>query len=118
MSYAEDLQEIVDAVREARDSLRLQMELAGMELRDELDELEELADAAVRQARRAFLFLAGTTVVFIGFLLILTPFPGSLVIMTGLGILAVEFAWARRWRLRLERAALEALEDIRLRLEE
>jgi len=41
--------------------------------------------------------IAGFTVLIIGVLMIVTPGPAILVIPAGLSILAIEFAWARRW---------------------
>lgn len=108
---------IVAALNEAREQLEELIELAGVEAREEWDEIEELAEAGIRQARRILIFLAGTTLVLTGVLLIFTPAPGSVVILGGLGVLAVEFAWARRWRIRLERAIAMALTQLRRRLE-
>ncbi len=41
--------------------------------------------------------LVGFSVVAVGILMIVTPGPAILVIPAGLAILALEFAWARRW---------------------
>jgi uncharacterized protein (TIGR02611 family) len=49
----------------------------------------------------------GTTVVVVGAVLIPLPGPGWLIVLTGLAILAAEFAWARRL-LAFARARLEA----------
>lgn len=46
--------------------------------------------------KRIFIAIAGGTVVAIGIVMILLPGPGVLVILAGLGVLAIEFAWARR----------------------
>lgn len=48
-------------------------------------------------ARRAGVALAGGLVLLLGLLLIPLPGPGLLVAPLGLAILALEFAWARRW---------------------
>ena len=58
--------------------------------------LLELASITLRQARRLVFFVVGTTVVLLGVVMIVTPGPAVVVIPAGLGILAVEFAWARR----------------------
>lgn len=50
-----------------------------------------------REARRLMIFILGTTVVFIGIVLIVTPGPAFIVIPAGLAILGLEFAFARRW---------------------
>lgn len=108
---------IVDVLREARERLAVQIELAGMEARDEWEEIELLAETGFRQARRILLFMAGITVVLFGTLLVFTPAPGSVVILGGLSILAAEFAWARRWRIQLEQAIAVALTRLRESLE-
>lgn len=47
-------------------------------------------------ARKTMVALAGTTVLVLGLALLFLPGPGVLVIPLGLGILGIEFAWARR----------------------
>ena len=49
-----------------------------------------------RVLRRAGVALAGGAVLLLGLALIPLPGPGLLVVPLGLGILALEFAWARR----------------------
>lgn len=49
-----------------------------------------------RHARRVLVFIIGSTVLLVGIAMILLPGPALLVIPSGLGILALEFAWARR----------------------
>jgi tellurite resistance protein TerC len=46
--------------------------------------------------RKLFIGIIGGTVLLIGIALIVLPGPAFLVIPIGLGILATEFAWARR----------------------
>ncbi len=60
---------------------------------------------AYRQARRLVISLIGGTLLLIGAALLLTPGPGIVVIGLGLGVLAVEFTWARRWLNRLKTEA-------------
>jgi hypothetical protein len=50
-----------------------------------------------RQARRVLILLVGGTVLIAGIALIVLPGPAIIVIPAGLSILAIEFAWARRW---------------------
>ena len=50
-----------------------------------------------RYARRIVIALVGSTVLLAGFIMIITPGPAFVVIPIGLGILGLEFAWARRW---------------------
>jgi tellurite resistance protein TerC len=51
----------------------------------------------VRQVKRIMIAIVGGTVLLFGIVLIVLPGPAILVIPAGLGILAIEFAWARRW---------------------
>ena len=60
---------------------------------------------ALQQIKRVVIAVVGGTVVAIGIVLIVLPGPAFLVIPAGLAILAIEFAWARRW-LRSARAVL------------
>src|SRR5271168_678142 len=50
----------------------------------------------VEQVRRVFRVVAGFTLLLVGFVMIVTPGPGWLVILLGLSLLAAEFIWARR----------------------
>lgn len=50
-----------------------------------------------RKARRIVVLLIGGTVLLVGVVLLVTPGPAFVVIPVGLGILAIEFSWARRW---------------------
>lgn len=59
----------------------------------------------MKHLRRIVVIVVGWTVLAIGLALIVLPGPAFLVIPLGLAILAVEFAWARRW-LRSARAVL------------
>ncbi|MBM3881785.1 MAG: hypothetical protein FJ387_19020 [Verrucomicrobia bacterium] len=52
---------------------------------------------ALRTARRVVVALLGGTVLAFGVALLVLPGPAFLVIPAGLAILALEFAWARRW---------------------
>ena len=47
--------------------------------------------------QRIVVIVVGETVLAIGAALIVLPGPAFIVIPLGLAILAVEFAWARRW---------------------
>ena len=51
----------------------------------------------VRTARQLFILTIGMTVVLLGVVMIVLPAPSFLVILGGLAILGIEFAWARRW---------------------
>jgi len=50
----------------------------------------------IRQARRLIVFVVGLTLLLCGVVMLVTPGPGFLLILAGLGLLAVEFVWARR----------------------
>jgi tellurite resistance protein TerC len=62
-----------------------------------IDELEKLAITSYKQARSAIILILGSSVLVLGVALIVLPGPAIVVIPLGLSILAVEFAWARRW---------------------
>ena len=51
----------------------------------------------MKQIKRMMVMVVGGTVLAIGIALIVLPGPAFIVIPLGLAILAVEFAWARRW---------------------
>ena len=59
----------------------------------------------LKQIKRVVIAVVGGTVLALGGALIVLPGPAFVVIPAGLAILAVEFAWARRW-LRSARAIL------------
>jgi uncharacterized protein (TIGR02611 family) len=50
----------------------------------------------LRQAKRLLKILFGFTLLAFGLIMIVTPGPGWLTIMIGLGVLAAEYVWARR----------------------
>jgi uncharacterized protein (TIGR02611 family) len=50
----------------------------------------------LQQAKRFLRILFGFTLLAIGVVMIVTPGPGWLTILLGLGVLAAEFVWARR----------------------
>lgn len=57
----------------------------------------------VEQVRRIFLVIAGFTLLLVGFIMLVTPGPGLVVIFFGLSLLAAEFVWARRLMNRIKR---------------
>ena len=66
-------------------------------------------------ARRIVVGVVGTTVVLLGVAMLVLPGPAFIVIPSGLAILALEFAWARRWlRIARERSQ-QALEQLGIR---
>jgi tellurite resistance protein TerC len=77
--------------------------------------IRELLDHSVRHARRVIVAVIGTTVLLFGIALIVLPGPAFLVIPLGLGILAAEFAWARRLLRRVRRGISDTLGNGRMR---
>ena len=55
----------------------------------------------MKHVKRILITVAGGTVLAIGVALLVLPGPAFVVIPLGLAILALEFAWARRWLHRL-----------------
>jgi tellurite resistance protein TerC len=62
-----------------------------------------------RAARKLAIAAIGTSVVAIGVAMLVLPGPAFVVIPLGLAILAVEFAWARRWLDRLREGSRSVL---------
>lgn len=58
--------------------------------------MSRLLSYGLRTVRRVIVAVLGITVVFVGVALMVLPGPAFIVIPIGLGILALEFAWARR----------------------
>ena len=63
--------------------------------------------AVWRQARRVVVLVVGLSVLAFGIALLVLPGPAFVVIPMGLGILSIEFVWARVWLNKL-RASAEA----------
>ncbi len=63
-------------------------------------------------ARRIVVGVVGTTVVLLGVAMLVLPGPALIVIPAGLAILALEFAWARRWLRIARQRSQQALELI------
>jgi uncharacterized protein (TIGR02611 family) len=59
-------------------------------------------NGALRLAKKIVVAAVGASVVLVGIVMIVTPGPAIVVIPAGLAILAVEFAWARRWLRRVK----------------
>ncbi len=78
-------------------------------LRFRIWKLLHLQDAPLL-LRRVIIGVIGGTILIIGLALIVLPGPAFLVIPLGLGILATEFLWARRW-LRKVRGLLKKARD-------
>ena len=61
--------------------------------------------ATYRLAKRIAIGMVGGSVLAVGVLMIVLPGPAFVVIPVGLGILSLEFAWARRWLGRIRERA-------------
>lgn len=69
-----------------------------------------LYEVLVRHARRVVVFVVGGTVVLLGIVMVIGPGPGIVTVFAGLGILAIEFAWAKRLLDRAKKAGEEQVE--------
>lgn len=58
--------------------------------------MERIRAHGFRAVRRVVVAVVGTTILAVGVALLVLPGPAFLVIPIGLGILAIEFEWARR----------------------
>jgi len=68
-----------------------------------------LSRSALRHLKRVIIAVIGMTVLVIGVAMIVLPGPAMIVIPLGLGILAIEFAWARRMLERLKQQGAKVL---------
>ncbi|HET7811126.1 MAG TPA: PGPGW domain-containing protein [Steroidobacteraceae bacterium] len=70
---------------------------------------------AYRLAKRIIIGIVGGTVLLIGIAMIVLPGPALVVIPVGLGILSLEFAWARIWLKKIKERAQKVAHSIRHR---
>ncbi|MGH8583072.1 MAG: PGPGW domain-containing protein [Gammaproteobacteria bacterium] len=68
-----------------------------------------------RLARRLAIILIGATVLVVGLAMLVLPGPAIIVIPVGLGILGIEFAWARRWLQVVKQQAQDVVEAVKRR---
>jgi uncharacterized protein (TIGR02611 family) len=66
--------------------------------------------ATYRVAKRIAIGIVGGTILLMGIAMMVLPGPGIAAILAGLGILAIEFAWARIW---LKKAKAKAMDVAR-----
>ena len=64
-------------------------------------------------ARRIAVAVIGGSVVLVGIAMIVLPGPAIVVIPLGLGILGLEFAWARYWLRKLKATANDVISRVR-----
>jgi uncharacterized protein (TIGR02611 family) len=69
----------------------------------------------LHQAKRFLKILIGFTLLLAGVLMIVSPGPGWLTILLGLGVLAAEFMWARRLLDRLKAQGLKIRDSVLFR---
>lgn len=66
-----------------------------------------------RWARRIVVGVIGGTIVALGVAMIVLPGPAIVVVPLGLGVLGLEFAWARHWLRRLRATATDVVNRVR-----
>jgi uncharacterized protein (TIGR02611 family) len=59
--------------------------------------IRRLGEVSYKLAKRIVISVIGGTILLGGIVMLVTPGPGVVAILLGLGILAIEFAWARHW---------------------
>ena|ERR1700738_40009 len=67
---------------------------------------------SVEQIGRWLRIVTGFTLLVVGVLLVVTPAPGALVILLGLGLLAAEFVWAARLMKRVKQEGVKWKEAV------
>lgn len=77
--------------------------------------MKAMIDATYRHARRVVIAVVGGSVVAIGIAMLVLPGPAFVVIPIGLGILAIEFAWAKRWLEQVKTHAQSAVDAVKRR---
>jgi tellurite resistance protein TerC len=65
-----------------------------------------------RIARRIAVALVGGSVLLVGIAMIVLPGPAIVVIPMGLGILGIEFAWARVWLKKIKAAGSKVVNTV------
>ena len=75
-----------------------------------------LLSITYKWARRIAITVLGFTVLGVGVAMIVLPGPAIIVIPVGLGILGLEFAWARIWLKKIKERSTVLVESIRSRL--
>ncbi len=66
-----------------------------------------------RWARRIVVAMIGGTILLIGIAMVILPGPAIIVIPVGLGVLGLEFAFARHWLRKLRAAATGVVNRVR-----
>ncbi len=66
-----------------------------------------------RRAKKIVILVIGLTVGLLGLIMLVTPGPGIVMLVTALAILATEFVWARVWLKRLKQGAADGVRKTR-----
>jgi len=69
-----------------------------------------------RMAKRIAIGIVGGSVLIIGICMIVLPGPAFVVIPVGLGILGIEFAWARIWLKKIKERAQNVARNVKERV--
>jgi uncharacterized protein (TIGR02611 family) len=64
-------------------------------------------------AKRVVIGIVGGTILAMGIIMMVTPGPGVAGILLGLGILGIEFAWARMWLKRVKAKGQDMVRALR-----
>jgi hypothetical protein len=64
-------------------------------------------------ARRIVVAVIGGTITLIGVAMVVLPGPAIVIIPLGLGVLGLEFAWARHWLRKLRATASDVINRVR-----
>ena len=66
-----------------------------------------------RLARRIVIAIVGGCMVLVGVAMIVLPGPAFIVIPAGLGVLALEFAWAKVWLRKVKAAGKNVMDSVK-----
>jgi tellurite resistance protein TerC len=59
--------------------------------------IRRFGEVSYKLARRMVVAVIGGTILLGGVIMLVTPGPGIAIVLLGLAILAIEFAWAKLW---------------------
>ncbi|MFY9753786.1 MAG: PGPGW domain-containing protein [Candidatus Acidiferrales bacterium] len=76
-------------------TIQVHLTVQRLTIRDRAGD-ESMWIRTLQQGKRFLKIVFGFTLLALGLIMILTPGPGWLTILLGLGVLAAEFVWARR----------------------
>jgi tellurite resistance protein TerC len=69
-------------------------------------------DVTYKLAKRIVVSIVGGTILLIGLIMLMLPGPGLVVIPIGLGILGLEYAWARIWLAKVKAKGSELVDAV------